>query len=371
VEYTAISLFQIAIPRIQNLREKSTIEFKTEELISYNLPTLQQAPGSSECGYWSLLNLFSGLSALCESKCLKFLYSEFKHQVSGFLNNASKDLTPVDLEAVISQVVTKKDNPFITSFPDLFEIFKTVRDEAGGIPPYTIINTELAGAESKLDHSYSFGGCLPLLKMQIAINFYMLSQRSTEPTFHFLIIGTGGHWHVQLLALAYQIEIQLFKMDSYVQMTTPEVTRRISLHILDILKNPGQYGENVAREVIPDINKTLALLDETLSSKLPLSKPEKQAAYANCEMAAQFFATFSKLSWAKKFFPTLRLARKIAHGLQKDYPAFINLTQQLSYLKGLYCEDKIINPRMFGSSVGTALCQVKPSTHAQIKLSLD
>jgi hypothetical protein len=252
VEYTAISLFQIAIPRIQNLREKSTIEFKTEELISYNLPTLQQAPGSSECGYWSLLNLFSGLSALCESKCLKFLYSEFKHQVSGFLNNASKDLTPVDLEAVISQVVTKKDNPFITSFPDLFEIFKTVRDEAGGIPPYTIINTELAGAESKLDHSYSFGGCLPLLKMQIAINFYMLSQRSTEPTFHFLIIGTRGHWHVQLLALAYQIDIQLFKIDSNVHMTPASVIQQISQHILDIFGNPERYGEIIAADVIPD-----------------------------------------------------------------------------------------------------------------------
>jgi hypothetical protein len=106
--------------------------------------------------------------------------------------------------------------------------------------------------------------------------------------------------------------------------------------------------------VIPDINKTLALLDKTLSSGQPLSKPEEQAAYANCEMAAQFFSTFSKLSWAKEFFPTLRLARKVAHDLQNSYPAFINLTQQLSYLQGLYCEDKIINPRMFGSSASTA-----------------
>lgn len=324
-------------------RSVSTNEFKDQGAKNavYCLPAIKQKLNRSDCGYWSLFNAFKLITELPFSSSAYFKYSpsrperdslnnqfkQFKSWVKSHSSSSTEDLTAVTLAHIFDQVTTEKNPDLQHLFPNLQKKLLTW-NETAGIPAYTIINSVLEIKDEKSTNHFVFGGNLPTLKMQIAINLYTISQSLDKKQMHFFIIGTEGHWHVQLLATSYYSKgsIYFFRADS--GTTSPQIVQQIRAILENLLLNSQNYIENIAEELIPPLYQELKDLTKSKSPKKILNdSADKILEYG--KVLVNFFSTFGKLPLAKKYLLTLELFKNKIYSFQQESEDMAKLYQQL------------------------------------------
>ena len=291
LDYMQPSIFERATPELEKLASRSVKEEKqnqnqdeSAELISrMRLPATQQEFASSDCGYWAIFNTFTKITELSpssgffktplppgEAKKETDRFTEFKGLVKGIVTLEEKDLSAINLWDIFDHAAGG-ESQLNKLFPDLDKKLRAWNDSTG-IPAYTIINT----ADEKAEEAGIFGGCLPGLKMQIAINFFTLAQLKTRKLLHCILIGANEHWHVQFLAISYKSKgsINFFRMDS--AESNPRVLRQVNAHLLSILKNPEQYVANIAEELVAPMYGKLFRFSQTSTSSVTLGDREKE-----------------------------------------------------------------------------------------------
>ena len=321
---------------------------KEEDLI-FSYPVVQQSANSEDCGAWSLFNAckFLSMMSICPAwdyngelepaqiKQQSGQFAEFKKWAKIFLSKTAEDFTALDLENILNHAGSEEKSATEKWFPGLHKNLREMRDTAE-MPAYTIINSLLPDEDYKLEKSYTFGGCLPLQKMRAAINFFQLYKRQQEgeKILHCVLIGTMAHWHVEFLAFNYSKETLYFiRMDS--AETADEVAQNARMYILDILKNPGRYAENVAEEVIPAIGTEISRLKE-ITHKRGLDTLQDQTAYEHCRLVLDFFSNFGGLKFASQYSSVFNLATQLAFmNAQEGCSKFSELHKNLSTLHNL------------------------------------
>jgi hypothetical protein len=356
LDYIQLSVFERATPELRKLTNLSVKEKNEEdeekeekqnqnesaELISrMRLPATQQESASSDCGYWALFNTFTKITELTpssgffinplpsgeakkESDRFSDRFTEFKDLVKRILTPEEKDLSSVNLQDIFDHAAVE-ESKLDKLFPGLDKRLRAWHDSTG-IPAYTIISTA-----NEAEKAGIFGGCLPGLKMQIAINFFTFAQLIARKLLHCVLIGINEHWHVQILATSYKSEgsIDFFRMDS--AETNSRVLRQVNSHLLSILKNPDEYVTDIADELIAPMHGKLFRFSQTSTSSLRLGDREKEIEEA-CELLIKFFSAFGKLPLAQKYLPTLELARTQANALKNKFYQFVKISEQITEL---------------------------------------
>ncbi len=373
MEYLIPSLFEKIVAKMQRLSSYSTLENKKNTVSTRSFNVRPQKPGSSDCGYWTLLYAFNFLLDVCNPysqplpislwKDLTNQFLQFKALVKNILSNRNEDLTAVDLNNIMTCATAGSEAKLVELFPGLHKQLSMMNENAG-IPAYTIIHSLTAAEESKLEKSSIFGGCLPNDKMRAARNLYVLSQPCDEPRLHIIFFGTQGHWHVQILAISYFTpgSITFYRVDSDPAALSAETMQLINLHLQDLLDNPEAYAKNVAEEVIPPIHQDLIEFEKILQTSPLQVANRKEIIYKHCELLNNFFSTFGKLPLAKEYFPVLSLAKRIAQKLSKEYSDFMALSHQFSTLHQLSQQEKSSHIRIFPGNTVKSLSN--ESTHS-------
>jgi hypothetical protein len=371
MEYFLPSLFEKITVKMGILKSCLLDKNKKNTVSVCDIGVTRQEAGSSDCGYWALFHAFKFLSTvfscskvpviLCNSEA-SFLH--FKILVRGILSNRNEDLTAVDLDRILRRAATGDEKKLVKVFPELHNQLSMMND-CVGIPCYTIINTLTTFDMLKLERSFTFCGYLPYLKMQIAVNFYVLSQQRDQPRLHFIFFGTQGHWHVQVLSISYNTpgSIIFYRIDSNPGVISAETLQQFNLHLQDLLDNPEEYAQNVAEEVIPPIHEDLIRFYKILQSSSEWIADQEEIIYKHCELLNNFFSTFGKLPFAKKYLPVLELAKKTARCcLKKNLLEFTNVFAELSRLGNLCGEEKNQTAGFFSSATPVTSRNSLPAT---------
>jgi hypothetical protein len=357
MEYLLPSLFEKITPKMVTLKNRLAFENDNNTLSVYSLDVPRQEAGSSDCGYWALFHAFKFLSAVFSYskvplKSLEAPFLRFKILVRDILSNRNEDLTAVDLDRILRHAATGSEAKLVKVFPKLREQL-SMMNECAGIPCYTIINSLTTSEELKLEKYSTFGGYLPHLKIQIAINFYALLQQRDQPRLHFIFFGTQGHWHVQVLSISYVTpgSITFYRIDSDPAAIPPEILQQFNLHLQDLLDNPEAYAKNVAEEVIRPIHQDLIKFYKILQSSSAQIVDQEKIIYKHCELLNKFFSTFGKLPFAEKYLPVLELARKTAQKcLKNNSLEFADVFAELSRLRNVCAEEKSQTIAFFSSA---------------------
>jgi hypothetical protein len=365
-DYMMPSIFNLVSKGLKKMCTVAPIEDKASFPV-YRIPVAQQSPGSSDCGYWTFFNTCSVFSRIpnLDSDSKSNSHSQFqtlKEITKKYLEKKSEDLTALDLEILLKEASKKEETELNSLFPHLRENLLRSQ-EALGIPAYTIINSFALNENQKFDISYIFGGCLPHLKMRLAINFYVLSKNKESglPLFHLILVGVNQHWHLQFLAFSDSkpAPIKSFLFDS--GTTPPQILQSVKAHLQDLLDNAEKYVKNVAKEMIPDIDSEVRTFSKLLRSTTFISESQENTFYDHCQLLIQFFSVLGNLPMVKEFLPTLELARKAACLLQKDNPRFKNVSDKFSRLRRLQAE-KFAGTGLFPISAPSATSQKSGST---------
>lgn len=238
-------------------------------------PDVKQKPGSADCGPWSVWNTFDFITrdfSKQDEKCEEKFESKFKS-----LSPCKSDWTAFEIEKLFEQAF--QSNFILESlFPELQE--KLLQLQASlSMLPYSIINTAIVDGEIKLTEDYHFGGSIPHLKLQNAVNFLLLSQlkNSGINVMHFFVIGTEKHWCLAILTFegVLRQDIVLHYRDS--GTTSEQTLQRINGHITDLIINADGYAAEVAGKELPALHKMLG------------ESSEEPHFLKYCRIIAQFF----------------------------------------------------------------------------------
>lgn len=274
------------------INDFKTLElFKENPQFAYYMPAAGiQQDGINDCGYWTLFNSFLTLSGFSAGekewywqlknrnfdRQIKMRFQDFQNLLDTKLFKLNKkDLTALDLDFVFDSVYSEK---FLLDeiFPNLTKTLTTIK-KVSDIPLYTIVNTEIPDEKKEL--GFVLGGNLPQLKLQIAINFYILSQHKYERIFHFIFVGFAGHWHVELLIFSCLApgSIDSISIDSN-PINNVNVTR-FNVHLRNILLNPIAYAEVLQMRSSLKLESTLIQLLKNLKKVFGLNHLKKNKLY--------------------------------------------------------------------------------------------